>query len=131
MAKAKTITVKVAIPDVQDFASKYPHYITHAKGTGKYLFDLIMKSSSFISAVCATVDLDLPAVAGIAKQCDEAAKRNSPKQKLANFDKQFIGAAMCTLMEFNGFKKTSVKNAIPHKAFTKGEVYEATSWKGF
>ena len=44
-------------------------------------------------------------------------------EKNYDFDKQFIGAVVCSLMEANGYEKTGKKRSIPHNAFTKGEVY--------
>ncbi len=41
-----------------------------------------------------------------------------------SYTKQFIGAAVSVLMQTNGFQKTNTKKAIPHPAFTKGEVYK-------
>ena len=118
MSSIAKFETSVVIPNVNDFASSYPHYKNRATTTGKVFFDLVMTPESFLKAACATDDLDLPGVAALAKQCFEAAGGS-----LSGTDKQYIGALVCALMEANGYRKTGTKRAIPHKAFTKGEVY--------
>jgi hypothetical protein len=42
---------------------------------------------------------------------------------IADTDKQFIGALMCTLMEHNGFAKSGRKGSVPRPQWNRGEVY--------
>lgn len=105
-----------------DFASSYPQYKTLALGTGRFLFDLLTSPVAHTKAKVATLDLDLPAVAGVAKDVVAACAEHGVE--LDSFRKQFVGAVVCFSMERNGFKKTNTKRAIPHPAFKKGEFYE-------
>jgi len=77
-----------------------------------------MSPEGYIRAAVVNDELGLPAAAGVARSCAEATDSG-----LSSTDKQFIGAAVCALMEANGHAKTGRKRAIPHRAFTKGEVY--------
>lgn len=119
MPTSRAFETKVQIPSAEEFGAKYPQYGSRPMGGGREFFRLIMQPASFLKAAFATDELDLPAVAGVAKLCAEASYG-----RLAAADKQYIGALVCALMEANGYKKTGKKKAIPHKAFTKGEVYE-------
>lgn len=109
----------VNIPSWDDFAARYPQYKNRARNQNRAHFELIMTASSFLAAETVTLELELPGVAGVARRC--AALTATP---LSRTDKQFIGAAVCTLMEANGYSKTGRKRAIPHPDFTKGEVYQ-------
>lgn len=114
--------LQVNIPSVEDFAIRFRQYGNFARNEGGFLFDRLMTSACFNRARVATVDFDLPAVAGVAKLCYQTvAEQNSVEWN--GFLKQFIGAVVCALMEANGFEKTGTKKAIPHHAFTKGEFY--------
>jgi hypothetical protein len=87
-----------------------------------------MSHGCYNRARVATTDLDLPAVAGVAKLCYRTViEQNSLEWN--GFLKQFIGAVVCTLMEANGFEKTGTKRAIPHREFTKGEFYRLVNPK--
>ena len=114
--------LSVNLPSVDDFAARYKQYWQFARGDGHFLFTLLVSPASFVRAQVATVDLDLPAVAGVAKTCYEAVQAQTGIE-WSGFVKQFIGAVICCLMEANGFKKTGTKKAIPYHAFTKGEMY--------
>jgi hypothetical protein len=105
-----------------DFASFYPQYGKLALGEGRFLFDLLSSPTAHLKAKITTLDLDMPAVAGVAK--DVAAACSAHAIELDSFKKQFVGAVVCFVMERNGFKKTNTKRAIPHPAFKKGEFYE-------
>jgi hypothetical protein len=120
------LTLTVNVPDLADFGAKYKQYGQFARGEGGFLFELLMRPSSFIRMIVATLDLELPAVAGVAKICYEAVSQN-PAVDWNYHTKQYIGAVACTMMEANGFNKTGRKKAIPHPGFTKGEVYEIDS----
>ena len=98
MSAIKKFRTKVTIPNLDEFAAKYRQYGNRARTTGKVFFDLVMTPESFLKAAFATDELNLPGVAGIAKQCFEASGRN-----LCGTDNQFIGALVCCLMEANGY----------------------------
>ncbi len=119
--ETRLLQVNVNIPSVEDVAGKYRAYGRHAREEGSFLFDLVMSPESFFRTRIATDDLDLPAVAGIAKLCAEAAEKEGVE--LDGYQRQYVGALVCTLMEANGYRKTGSKKAIPHPMFTKGEVY--------
>jgi len=113
----KTVTFTADIPSASEFGGKYCAYKNFALAGGKELFELLMTPETLIAAKVAT-EMGFPAVAGIA---DRAFKVN--KSKLSDYEKQYIGALVCMLMEKNGYSKTGRKREIPHKAFTKGEFY--------
>ena len=118
----QSFELNVEIPTVDDFAHQYRNYGPLAKGEGRFLFDLLMSPDAYIKARVATLDLELPAVAGVAKMCYQSVMNQQAIVWNDNL-KRFIGALVCNLMEANGFEKTGVKKAIPYHAFTKGEVY--------
>ena len=111
-----------SIPSLEDFGKRFPQYKPYAADEGETLFKLLMRAESLNSAIDAT-KLVLPAVSGIAEVSIQEVKRIG--RKLTPFDKQFIGGVVCSLMEANGYQKTGTKKAISHKAFSKGEFYEA------
>jgi hypothetical protein len=119
---SKKITISVNLPSTDDFAKGYPQYGPFAKGNGYFIFETIMTPQNFLSAKVCT-ELGFPAVAGVAESCLKAIEKQDAIE-WGGFLKQFIGAVVCTLMEANGFRKTGKKKAVPHPAFTKGEVYE-------
>ncbi len=119
MSHIRKWSVNVSVPTLDDFVARFPHYRNRAQAENKVFFDLIMSPASFVKASIANDDLALPAVAGVAKDCAAAIAGD-----LGPTDKQFIGAAVCVLMEKNGYSKTGKKRAIPHKAFSRGEVYQ-------
>jgi hypothetical protein len=121
--KTQSFQIAVNIPSLEDFSSRFPQYGPFAYEQGRFLFDLIMSPSSFIKAKVATIDLDLPAVAGVAKLCHQTVIANGTIE-FSTHIKQFIGATVCVLMEANNFQKSGRKKAIPYSAFSKGEVYE-------
>jgi hypothetical protein len=112
--------LEALIPSHEDFGGRFPQYNNHARSEGRVIFDLLMSPASLNSAMVATA-MGHPAVAGIAESAVQEFLRRG--KELTGFDKQFIGAVVCSLMEANGYEKTEKKRAIPHKAFTKGEVY--------
>lgn len=118
----QSLQLSVNLPSVDDFADRYKQYGQFARGNGYFLYALLVSPASFVKAQVATVDLDLPAVAGVAKTCYESVQGQTSIE-WSRFVKQFIGAVICCLMEANGFKKTGTKKAIPYHAFTKGEMY--------
>lgn len=118
MPERQIFSLTVNIPTVKEFCEKFPQYKNFAaQGQGKALFEFIMRPERYVSALCATQDLSLPAVAGVAKACSEKFEGLGPKEN------QFIGAMLSTLMEANQFEKQGKKRSIPHKGFTKGEIY--------
>jgi len=115
-----------SIPSLEEFGERFPQYKPYAapEGEGETLFKLLMRPESLNSAIEAT-KVGLPAVTGIAEISIQEIKRNG--RKPTPFDKQFIGGVICSLMEANRYQKTGTKKAISHKAFTKGEFYEAVA----
>jgi hypothetical protein len=120
--QTQSIELRVNLPSVDEFAAHYRQYGQFARTEGRFLFDLLISPASYLRARVATVDLDLPAVAGVANICYRAVQTQTAVE-WSGYLKQFIGAVVCTLMEANGFEKTGTKRAIPHPAFTKGEFY--------
>lgn len=112
---------EASIPSREDFGGRFPQYKNYASTEGRVVFDLLMSPASLNSAMVATT-MGFPAVTGIAESAVQEFVRGG--KELTDFDKQFIGAVVCSLMEANGYEKTGKKRSIPHKAFTKGEVYE-------
>ena len=71
----------------------------------------------------AAADFGYPSVLAVAEKCKSAVEGQS-KIHFNNFTKQFIGSAICALMEANGYEKTGIKKSVPHKLFTTGEFYK-------
>jgi len=115
-------TISVNLPTLEEFGKRFPQYGRYARNDGRFIFERIVSPESFISARVATLDLELPAVAGIADICYQLVK-DQRTIEWRGFIKQFIGAVVCKLMEDNGFVKTGRKKSVPHSNFTKGEVY--------
>ena len=118
--------VEINFPTIGEFALSYPPYGPWARGAGQFLFELVMSEEIFLRARFAT-EMGLPAVAGIAAVCDAAARARGFELRDDKFSKQAIGAAVCVLLEANGFEKTSERRAIPHAAFTKGTIYRTNT----
>lgn len=122
--EVQSLNLPVRLPSLEEFAARYRPYSRFAQNEGRFLFDLLISPASFNRAQVATVDLDLPAVAGVAKISYEAVQAQTVVE-WNDYVKQYIGALICTLLEANGFQKTGVKKAIPHPRFTKGEMYRS------
>lgn len=114
--------IQAIIPDIADFAAAYPQYGPMARSQGQFLFTLLMTPSSYNNAYCAVINHDLPAVAGVAKDCYNAVQAQTGVS-WNGYLKQYIGALVSTLMLANGFKKTNTKKSVPHHAFTKAEIH--------
>ena len=97
----QTIELRVNIPSVDEFAGQYPQYGTLARNDFRFLFELLMSPDAYIRARIVTLDLELPAVAGIAAMCYQAVQEHQTIQ-WNNVLKQFIGATICSLMLANG-----------------------------
>jgi hypothetical protein len=121
MAKAEVFSQIVNVPTADELAENYPHYRPFALGDGKQLFDLLTAPAQHLKARIATEDFGLPAVAGVARDCELLCEVTG--SELTPFVKQFIGAVVCVSMQHNGFEKTGTKRAIPHRSFNKGEFY--------
>lgn len=119
----QTVTFQqpVQLPQVEDFLVKYPRFSALAAGAGNRIFNQIMQPEVFINARAAA-DFGLPSVLAVAEMCKMASEEPGAPQ-LDSFTKQFVGAAICSLMEANGYKKTDNKRSVPHPSFTVGEVY--------
>ena len=120
------IEYEVVIMSEDEFGKRFPQYKGYALGDGKTLFEQVMAPESYVAAAIAT-KIGLPAVAGVADEAVDECHRLG--REISPFDKQFVGAVICALMESNGFHKTGKKKAIPHKAFSKGEFYSHTDFK--
>jgi hypothetical protein len=116
--KQMKFNLTVNIPELREFQKQYPQYSNLVENEANDLFKLIMRPESFIASKILS-DNGFPAVSGIAELCYQARR-----QKLDDFTKQFIGAAVCALMTANRYKKTGRKKSVRHPAFTKGEFYE-------
>jgi len=113
---------RVNLPEVVDFLSDYSRYSSIAAGNGKRLFELIMQPEVFIRASVMS-DIGLPAVLAVASDAKQLASTD-PEITLDSFTKQYIGAAICSLMEANGYSKTGRKRRVPHESFSVGECYQ-------
>lgn len=120
--KTENFTLAVNLPALEEFRERFPQYGNYAENEGNFLFERIVSPDCFNSARVATLDLNLPAVAGIADTCFQVVMEEG-NIEWRGFIKQFIGAVICKLMEDNGFEKTGTKKSVPHSQFTKGEVY--------
>lgn len=115
-----TVERTVSLPDRDDFADRFRRFGGDAEGDKSDLFDLVMRPETFLAGAVITDVLGLPAVTAIAEQ----AKAARP-QGLSDTDKQFLGAAVCSLMEANGYRKQGeVRRSIPTAGWNKGQVYE-------
>ncbi len=117
------VVFRVNTPSIEEFAEQYPQYGPSARNEYRFLFDRLMSPDSFVRCRVVTLDLELPAVAGVAAICFQAVQAHETVQ-WSNRLKQFVGAVICSLMTANGFEKTETKRSIPHPAFTKGELYK-------
>jgi hypothetical protein len=123
--KMKEYKLSVKLPDVKEFSSQYRLFASVAQGRGLFLFNIIMQPESFIRCKVVT-ELEHSAVWGIADIC----YNESTGKDGFDFDdqiKRFIGAAVCSLMLANGYKKKEGKKgrkSIPHTEFRVGQVYE-------
>jgi len=119
--KTNQMAIVANAPDTDEFAKRFPQYGPFARGKGAYLFKVITSVDSYNRMQILT-ELKFPAVSGIAEICyQETSKKNG---ELSAYTKQFIGAVVCSVMEMNAYSKTGKKKTIPHKYFTKGEVYK-------
>jgi hypothetical protein len=114
---------QVNLPEVDDFLDKYSRYTKFVSGEGRFLFDLIMQPEVLVAAQV-LADFKLPSVLAVAEQCRLATEESRGSVSLVSFTKQFIGAAICVLLEANGYRKTGIKKSVPHPSFTVGEFYE-------
>ena len=119
--KTKIYSKEIRIPELKEFAASYPQFAGLATGEGKFLFDIVMESETFIQAMILT-EYGMPAVTSVAELCfNEAKKRRN--FKFTGRVKQFIGAMVASLMAANGYLKTGRKKSIIHRAYTRGEFY--------
>ncbi len=121
--KTKNYTLPVNLPSIDEFAVRFPQYGNFANNNGRFLYQRIVSPDCFNNARVATLELNLPAVAGIANICYQTVLEQATIE-WRGFVKQFIGAVVCKLMEDNGFTKTGIKKSVPHSKFTKGEFYQ-------
>jgi hypothetical protein len=126
--KTETFTLSVNLPSVEEFAERFPQYGDYARHDGNFLFERIVTPDCYNNARVTTLELKLPAVAGIAEICYQTVLEHATID-WRGFVKQFIGAVVCKLMEDNGFEKTGIKKSVPHPKFTKGEFYKRSDKK--
>jgi hypothetical protein len=119
--KTKIYSKKINIPELKEFSATYPQFAGLAKEEGKFLFDIVMKSETFIQAMILT-EYGMPAVTSVAELCFNEAKKKRAF-KFTGRVKQFIGAMVASLMAANGYKKSGRKKSIIHRAYTRGEFY--------
>jgi hypothetical protein len=112
----------VFLPSIEEFAEKYPRYSSFVRGDGRFLYDVIMRPIVLIRAQMAAY-FGYPSVLAVAADCKQAIEKEGGIV-FDNFTKQFVGSAICALMEANGYKKTGVKKSVPHESFVTGEYYE-------
>jgi hypothetical protein len=125
MPTLTTHTIACAVPSVADFSERFPRYGNFAANQGQFLFNLLMTPQSYVAAEVATVDLDRPAIAGVAKRIRQTVRQIPADQRPRKWGalKQFAGAVVCALMEANGFRKTGLKRSVSIRGFNRGEVY--------
>jgi len=119
--KKKTYSKEIYLPELKEFAAHYPQFAGLASGEGKFLFDIVMKSETFIQAMILT-EYGMPAVTSVAELCYNEARKKKGFQFTGRV-KQFIGAMIASLMSANGYIKTGRKKSIIHRAYTRGEFY--------
>lgn len=107
------------IPDPEAFVKKYRAY-PQATNEWRYLYDLVT-TPAVLRKASALSDMGYPAIAAVATDCQEAARQHG--QPWSDTLKQYLGAVMAFFLEANGISKSGDKKAVPHPAFTKGEVY--------
>jgi hypothetical protein len=118
----KDLQYTVNLPTIDEFGERFPQYKRYAMNEGRFLYELIISPESFIHAKTITLILELPALTAIADACWKAVASKGSSDNW-DFQKQFIGAVVCKLMEDNGFEKKGQKKSVPIDHFTKGEVY--------
>jgi hypothetical protein len=100
-----------------EFLKSYPIYKTLlSSAQGKVYFKALNTFDFFLAASVITEHLGLPAVTA----ANYFIKKDMTGK---NFEKQFLGALTCCIMEKNAYEKTDIKKSVPHKGYTKGEVY--------
>jgi hypothetical protein len=119
--KTKIYSKEIYLPELKEFAAHYPQFAGLASGEGKFLFDIVMKSETFIQAMILT-EYGMPAVTSVAELCYNEARKKKGFQFTGRV-KQFIGAMIASLMAANGYSKTGRKKSIIHRAYTRGEFY--------
>src|SRR5437762_1307201 len=114
-----TRTLACQIPSLAEFSSRFPRYGNFAANEGQFLYNVLMTPESFSAADVATVDLDRPAIAGVAKRIRQAVREVPATQRPRKWGslKQFAGAVICALMEANGFQKTGRKRSVGIRGF--------------
>jgi len=120
--KTQTISYTINLPEIDDLLTRYPRYTKLVTGEGQFLFELIMQPEMFLR--CSILaDFGLPSVLAVAESCRVAVDEDAGAISMDSFTKQFIGAAVCVLMEANGYQKTGTKKSVPHPSFSIGEFY--------
>ncbi len=123
MARTATQTITATVPDLNDLADGFPHYVRYAEADGKTIFATVCTPLAVELATSATRN-KLPAVAGVIELCEREFKRKGMSWTWDNFSKQFLGGLVRVLMTESGYKTTGSKRSIPHPDFRRGEFYE-------
>lgn len=110
---------------LKDWPAKFRHFLSVVEENGE-LWALLNSEESFQKMRWATLDLNLPAVAGVVKQCAPYVKKAAPAKR-KDWLKKAIGAMVCVVMENNEFETTGQKKAVPpvpERVFRVGEFYQ-------
>lgn len=120
--QTQSYSTQVNVPSVEEFAAKYRSYGPLARNEANFLFNVLVSPESFVRADVATA-LGHPAIDGAAEMAYQAVASQAVVEWSDNL-KRFCGAAICSLMEANGYQKTGEKRSARHHAFSKGEFYK-------
>lgn len=108
-----------------EFGAKYRNFAPLSLSReGAPIFDLLNTAAAFERMVIATEELDLPAVAGIARACGPHIEAAAPERQ--DYLKKYVGAVVCCVLEANGFAKAGRKRAVPPcptRLFRTAETY--------
>ncbi len=127
--KQEAFTLAYHRPDKEDFVAHFSHHSKLVEEDGALLWEELTKPEAYLRALVATRDLELPAVAGIAKLAKSVVvQQYGPIEQLDKkfWDrmKQYIGCVMYSVMVANGYKKSGRKRSVPEEFFNKAELYE-------
>lgn len=74
--RESTYQISANVPDIDDFAVKYPHYRNFAEGEGQSLFEMILTPDNLNSAVEVT-RLGFPAILAVAEDTYQAVLKDA------------------------------------------------------
>ncbi len=109
----------------QEFQEQFPRFTGRfASALGGSLWELLNTPEACAYMECATLNHDLPAVAGIARLV--ADKLLAVPEAERNGTRQLIGCLVATIMRANGWQTTGVKGNVPPfpvRLFARAEMY--------